>query len=580
MANVSSVDNNLPALQASSEPSAGTDNNAVIPFGQWLAQENEPRDVPRPIRFKEQANQENDSKKPAPASKNKKLFAEQLEKPAKQTRSLFRAKTATNGQQNQVNGKPDTTQASGKLTAAQARTTKTSVAFKAAPATGQASTDSAPLQVGKAVTTERSTTKQGKTASTRATVNTKGAAANQMLSTKAASTGKATQAAATATTQPDALTKLKTDVKAIFNSLTPLKTTTPSKTSTMRAFDQPNQPKQPTVTLSTDKVKPIRLTTEPVIKATATKEGKTTLEHLKARKTVRLGSNNATQQTETQVILRDTDATAKAENAGKKGATAGKTLGDRATQVLTATENLEKPGRAGKKARGRKAKKAQRVQQGRQQHLPTAAQDPTAMLKDAEAVREGTQLQQAAMQGQGIDGSQTDSASADSNANNLMARSETGAQVSTSKSTAKASQAYASRSLSWLKALSDKTGQMSRQDPNWKVLEMKLDRGDGQMTIKVSREDDRVSISVQFSDDTVRAQAESQSAHILESLKEQYGDDVAFSFADEQKSAFSSTMDERATRRRRLRAAVVAKENAVQTERYARSNPDQHIWIG
>ena len=161
-----------------------------------------------------------------------------------------------------------------------------------------------------------------------------------------------------------------------------------------------------------------------------------------------------------------------------------------------------------------------------------------------------------------------------------MGRSEAAAQLASSKSTAKAAPTYASRSVAWLKALADRTGQMNRQDPNWKVLEMKLDRGHGQTTIKVSREDDQVSIAVQFSDEAVRAQAESQSTQILESLKEQYGEDVAFSFTNEQKSNSSSSMDERASRRRRLRADVIAQEKAAQTQPYARSNPDQHIWIG
>ena len=80
---------------------------------------------------------------------------------------------------------------------------------------------------------------------------------------------------------------------------------------------------------------------------------------------------------------------------------------------------------------------------------------------------------------------------------------------------------------------------------------MRLDKGDGNMTIKVMREDEHISVSVQFTDDVMRAQAESQSAQILESLKEQYGQNVKFSFGNHQDSAFDSQLQDRGEHRRR-----------------------------
>ncbi|MEM8486294.1 MAG: hypothetical protein AAF564_12150 [Bacteroidota bacterium] len=586
MANVPSVDNNLPIIQAGKEPAAGTDNEAVVPFGQFLAQESEPEPTHRPIQFKEQANKENEEQ--APAKKNKQLFAEKLAKPARKLRSLFKSKTAASAQPEQaVAGKSKASKAKAGVTktaatgiaaqtASTVRTTAKSVAFKASGKSLSASTGAPQLQTGKAVLTTASKT-NGTALSTTSTRSKSGQATQpvkgQPIELPTASAAR--NAAASATTKPDTLTQLKTDVKAIFNSLTPLKTSSSSQTTNLRAF---NQPKQPTVTLSTDRVKPIRLTSSPVIKESASKDGKTTLAHLKARKSTRLDTKGNDQQADTRVIIRDTES--KGESLTQKATAGAKKAGNMAAQVSAANEGLEKPIRMSKKARLRSQKKAQRIAQARQQQAPVAGQETPGVFKDVEAMRETMQTQQATLQAQTTDSSQTDASSADSNANNLMGRSEAAAQLANTKSTGKATQAYASRSLSWLKALADRTGQMSRQDPSWKVLEMKLDRGDGQMTIQVSREDDHVSIAVQFSDDAVRAQAESQSAHIRESLKEQYGEDVAFSFTNQQKSDFSSSMDERASRRRRLRADVIAQEKAVQTQTYARSNPDQHIWIG
>ncbi len=577
MANVPSVDNNLPIIQAGKEPAAGADNDAVVPFGQWLAQEGKPEQAPKPIQCKEQARQQAEEQAPAP--KTKQLFAEKLAKPARKLRKLFKSKTAPANEQANVAKQQNTTrQAAANLTGSPAQDTSKSVAFKASGKSLSISTGAIQLQTGKAVNTAADKAKAAASAQLTKTKSTvaaqtaktgKGQVANAQAATSVRDT------AASTTTKPDALTQLKTDVKAIFNSLTPLKTSSPSQTSNLRTFQQP---KQPTVTLSTDRVKPIRLTTSPVIKETTGKDGKTTLEHLKARKSTRLDVKGADQQADTRVIIRDTEG--KGENLTQKAAAGAKKAGNIAAQVSAANEGLEKPVRTSKKARLRKQKKAQQAAQVKQQQNPVAGQDTPGVFKDIDATRENMQTQQVALQAQSTDSGQADTSSADSNANNLMGRSEAAAQLANTKNAGKATQAYASRSASWLKALADRTGQMNRHDPNWKVLEMKLDRGDGQMTVKVSREDDHVSISVQFSDDAVRAQAEAQSSHILESLKEQYGEDVAFSFTNQKKSDFSSSMDERASRRRRLRADVVAQEKAVQTQTYARSNPDQHIWIG
>ena len=161
-----------------------------------------------------------------------------------------------------------------------------------------------------------------------------------------------------------------------------------------------------------------------------------------------------------------------------------------------------------------------------------------------------------------------------------MGKSESNVQVSTPKGTGKAVSAHASRSLSWLKALSDRTAQFTKQDPNWKVLEMKLDKGDGRMTVKVMREDEHVSVSVQFSDDTLRANAESQMSQILESLKEQYGKDVSFTFGDQEDADLHAALEQKASRKRRQGDRSIQAEQPVQMESYNAHAPDQRMWIG
>ena len=164
--------------------------------------------------------------------------------------------------------------------------------------------------------------------------------------------------------------------------------------------------------------------------------------------------------------------------------------------------------------------------------------------------------------------------------NNLFARSNANMQAAEAKQTSKSAPAQASRSLSWLKSLANRTSFMNRNEPNWKVLEMRLDKGDGNMLIKVMREDDTVSVSVQFSDDHLRAQAELQTTQIIESLREQYGQDVMFSFADSDKSQFDSQADNKTARQNRLKKLAAETEKPVPVRHFNPHGPDQHLWIG
>ena len=63
----------------------------------------------------------------------------------------------------------------------------------------------------------------------------------------------------------------------------------------------------------------------------------------------------------------------------------------------------------------------------------------------------------------------------------------------------------------------------------WKVLEMKLDEGDGTMTVRARREDGRVAVTVGFSDPELRALAAAQADRLQQTLQAEYDTTVDFS---------------------------------------------------
>ncbi len=100
------------------------------------------------------------------------------------------------------------------------------------------------------------------------------------------------------------------------------------------------------------------------------------------------------------------------------------------------------------------------------------------------------------------------------------------------------------------------------------------------MIIKVMREDEAVTVSVQFSDDNLRAQAESQTTQILESLREQYGKDVTFSFEKREDSAYEALSSGNTSRQNRQKKQVDEPGKTPPNQHFDPRSPDQRIWIG
>ena len=133
----------------------------------------------------------------------------------------------------------------------------------------------------------------------------------------------------------------------------------------------------------------------------------------------------------------------------------------------------------------------------------------------------------------------TSSQDADANPNHLgKGTSKADASKATGAKTQQTTRA--SRATNWLKTLSERTSLLDKTNPKWKVLEMKLENGNGNMTVRVMREDDHVSVAVNFSDPEVKALAETQYHEILRDLEQQYQQEVKFSFNEQNTPSFES----------------------------------------
>lgn len=80
--------------------------------------------------------------------------------------------------------------------------------------------------------------------------------------------------------------------------------------------------------------------------------------------------------------------------------------------------------------------------------------------------------------------------------------------------------------------LEDSLSGLSLED-DWKVLEMKLDEGQGTMTVRARRDEDKVTISVNFTDPQLRAMAIEQTDRLQETLRAQYSMQVDFSLMND-----------------------------------------------
>lgn len=372
-----------------------------------------------------------------------------------------------------------------------------------------------------------------------------------------------------ATTQPakqegDVLARLKTDVKAIFNKLPPLHESEPAGKQPVKNAKSSGAP---TASAAIDKIRPFRITTQPAETRNLHKKPQSTQEHLNARDQLkgRILDNQHGQVRESVIPL------AKMSRAGRS-ATSGHAdahlIDPEVTRVLRPANST-----------------ARRIQKTARKgaHLNPLEDRNYATAPLAEKGIEIKNTQEMLSQ------LNTDKASeiqhkksGDTESGGQLGKGGGNDTPALQKGSTKAqSTSQTHNTANWLRALSERTSFMNRTDPHWKVLEMKLDAGDGTMTIKVMKDEDGVSVSVGFSDAGLRAQAESQTSQILENLRAQYDQNVNFSFSNHQESAFNSSMFESAKQHR----TAVTPTSVDKPEESAGTNDSltenyRHVWIG
>ncbi len=565
MATIPSVNNQLPQLQHESSNAPKADSESVMPFGHWLQQESQSQELPKPIQFKqsESKGEEQVAKNSEKADK-KALFADKTPAKEKPAKALF--KDSAKKTNKAESGNAAKMAKKGNKAALPSQPKLSAVVDKAISNTEKVAAQTAKSQV-------TWVTKN-------ATATSKAAIQSQSFQKGAQSTAKAFNPIISVHTTarpnfsqpntPESLAKLKTNVKAIFNSLTPLKTSVPTDTSAAKKGAQSMQINRPIVM---DRIKPIRLTSQPATTPKVLADGQTTIQHLQARKSTHLDA-----ETRYQVNADKQDVRVVTEQASKSVLTAkAKGSQEKSASIQLVIENPADAKKAKSKRHGKKSARIDAAKKAKQSFSYDHVQH---IAKEAEPAKANPALQAATSAAGQTELAQTEANLSDANANNLMGKGEANNQISFEKGKGKVAQAHASRSLSWLKALSSRTSQINRQDPNWKVLEMKLDKGDGRMIVKVMREDEHVSVSVQFSDDTLRANAESQMPQIIESLKEQYGKEVSFTFGEQTDSELNASLEEKAARKRRAANKSAEADQAVQVQQYHSHSPDQRMWIG
>ncbi len=171
---------------------------------------------------------------------------------------------------------------------------------------------------------------------------------------------------------------------------------------------------------------------------------------------------------------------------------------------------------------------------------------------------------------------------AESELNNQMGNSAGKAFEATPGKSRALSTRPSSRAAQWLRTLSERTAMMDKSNPNWKVLEMKLNDGNGSMTVSVMKEDDHVSVSVAFTDPAVKAFAETQTHQILETLKAQYRQDVLFSFSNEGNAPFESFHSDTSSHSRQAPDTNLSDgaESRHRGQTHFIRPDEQYVWIG
>jgi hypothetical protein len=357
-----------------------------------------------------------------------------------------------------------------------------------------------------------------------------------------------------------------------------MKTAGQAKTAKEQPARQTRSTSQAPTSSAIDKMQPFRLSTEPAEMPAIHRSPKTTLDHLTERNDLRqkaievsFGSRPeraepllweaAPRFSETLKPSRK-PITGNPRPAGKKAAT------PEATRVLKPASS------SARRSKGKSASNA--LLPYRDNRYQPAAASPERG-PETQAPREGI-----ALNGFSKGTSPQDAKKLDTDTGSLFGKSAEQAAILAKEGAKKtAPAARAQRTAAWMRVLSERTSFTNRTDPHWKVMEMKLDDGDGSVTIKVMRDDDGVSVSVGFTDASLRAHAESQSQQILDSLRAQYNQQVSFSFSHQQESAFDSSMWDSQNRNRIRHTASPAETPEPTPEAPSRAgHPDRHVWIG
>lgn len=362
----------------------------------------------------------------------------------------------------------------------------------------------------------------------------------------------------------DILAKLKADVKAIFSKLPPLHE---SESASKQPVKNAKSSGTPTVSAAIDKVRPFRITTQPAEIGNLRKKPQSTLDHLNARDSLkgRLLDGQHGQARESVIPLAKMSRTGRLSSSNLAEA---HLIDPDATRVL-------RPANSTARRIQKTARKGAHLNPLEDRHYRT-----TPLAEKGIEIKNTQEMLSQLNTDKASEIQHKKSADTESGGQfGKGAGNDTPALQKGSAKTQSTSQTH--NTANWLRALSERTSFMNRTDPHWKVLEMKLDAGDGTMTVKVMKDEDGVSVSVGFSDAGLRAQAESQTSQILENLRAQYDQNVSFSFSNHQESAFNSSMFESAKQHRT--AVTQTPVNKPEEEAIANDSlPEnyQHVWIG
>ena len=336
-----------------------------------------------------------------------------------------------------------------------------------------------------------------------------------------------------------------------------------------------------------EQIKPIRISTEPAEASLRSAPEKTTVEHLKTRlqdfkglkEAVRQRVENPVRITEPAVPQSQTITAGERVSKYSKQASRGRAARSGETPLFRVSTKSPKT-----KTKSVPAKNKQRVHREQavgemrtQAHSDSTPVNPHQTSPNEKAIQDRT--------GMPLRGgkSSLESSSGETRSQQLLGKSQVDVTKGLNRKVSKnEAVAHGTRAVKWMEALTHRTSLMDRSHPHWKVLEMRLDDGDGTVMIKVMRESDHIAVKVGFSDASMQAQAESQTSQILESLRAQYNQDVNLSFTQREGSAFESSAFTAERHQRPSMKTESSDSDKAMTERApeAFSGENHRVWIG